>query len=156
MEISYLGSDKVRIAGRNVKMVASGSTIEVDGLTIDSPGEYEVKGSMITGVPVGEDTAYVIHGDDVSVGVLANANEELGAEALEQLSELDALVVAAERYEIVGKLEPKYVIPMGDGAAVKKFLDELGAATNEPQAKLKLNGRDVPEETTVVALTPAA
>lgn len=174
MEISYLGKNSVRIAGRavtfvsdpqagagkkstaDVTLVTVGTNDAAAGLVIDCPGEYEVKGIMITGMPVGEGTAYVIQGDSSKIGLLTNVTDDLSAEALEQLSELDALAIVAEGYELVGKLEPKYVIPLGSGDALKKFLEELGATASEAQSKLKITGRDVPEETTVVALTPAA
>lgn len=174
MEISYLGKNSVRIAGRaitfvsdpqagagkkstaDVSLITEGTNDAAAGLIIDCPGEYEVKGIMITGMPVGEGTAYVIQADSSRVGLLTNCTDELSAEALEQLSELDALVISAEGHQLIGKLEPKYVIPLGSGEALKKFLEELGAASSEPQSKLKITGRDVPEETTVVVLTPAA
>ena len=174
MEISYLGKNSVRIAGRavtfvsdpqpgagkkstaDVTLVTAGTNDAAAGLVIDCPGEYEVKGIMITGMPVGEGTAYVIQGDSSKIGLLTNVTDDLSAEALEQLSELDALAIVAEGYELVSKLEPKYVIPLGSGEALKKFLEELGATASEAQAKLKITGRDVPEETTVVVLTPAA
>lgn len=174
MEISYLGNSSVRIAGRaasfvsdpqagagkkstaDVSLVTVGVNEAAAGLVIDCPGEYEVKGTMITGVPVGEGTAYVIQSESTKIGLLTNVSDELSAEALEQLSELDALAVAAEGYQLIGKLEPKYVIPLGSGEALKKFIEELGATASEPQTKLKVSGRDVPEETTVVVLTPAA
>lgn len=171
MENSYLGNNSVRIAGRSVtfvtdpqagaskkstadvSLITAGSNDVASGLVIDSPGEYEVKGTMITGVPVGEGTAYVVQGDNARIGILTNVDENLGAEALEQLSELDALAIAAAGYELIGKLEPKYVIPLGDATEVKKFVDEMGASAAEPQAKLKVSNRDVPEETSVVLLT---
>lgn len=159
MEVAYLGKNRVRVSARSVKMVIDGNSMSFPGsndIVIDTPGEYEVQGMMITGVPVGEDTAYVIQGDSASAGILANVTDDLNAEALEQLSELDVLFIAAAGYELIGKLEPKYVVPLGEGADLKKFIDEMGVGTHEPQTKLKVTGRDVPEETTVVVLTPSA
>jgi len=98
----------------------------------------------------------VIQGESAKVGLLTNVTDDLNAEALEQLSELDVLCIAATGYELIGKLEPKFVIPLGDGEVLTKFMAELGATTIEPQSKLKITGKDVPEETTVVVLTPAA
>ena len=175
MEISVLGKNSVRIATRNVTFVSDPeagagkkSTADVSlittaaanesaaGLVIDGPGEYEVKGAMITGFPVGEGTAYVMHTESGTAGILANIEETLSGDAQEQLSELDVLFIATEGYELIGKLEPKYVVPLGSGEPLKKFLDEMGATAVEPVAKLKITGRDVPEETTVVVLTPGA
>lgn len=173
MEVSYLGVNSVRIIGRgvtfvsdpqagpgkkstaDVSLITAGANEAAAGLVIDTPGEYEVKGHMITGVPVGEGTAFVIQSDNASFGILTNATEELNAEALEQLSELDGLAIAATGYELIGKLEPKYVIPLGEGAELKKFIDEMGAGSGEKQAKLKVSGKDAPEETTVVVLDPS-
>ena len=110
---------------------------------------------MITGVPVGEGTAYVIQSDTATLGLLTNTSDELNAEALEQLSELDGLAIAAAGYELIGKLEPKYVIPLGEGAELKKFVDEMGVGAGEKQTKLKVSTKDAPEETTVVVLDPS-
>ncbi len=175
MEVSVLGKNSVRLATRNVTFVSDPeagagkkSTADVSlitaaevnesaaGLVIDSPGEYEVKGMMITGFPVGEGVAYAIQSDTATAGILTNVTDTLSAEALEQLSELDVLFIAAEGYELIGKLEPKYVVPLGSGETLKKFLDEMGATAVESVAKLKVGNRDVPEETTVAVLTPAA
>lgn len=159
MEVAYLGKDRVRVSARSVKMVIDGNSMSFPGsndIVIDTPGEYEVQGMMITGVPVGEDTAYVIQSDNASAGVLSNVAETLNAEAQEQLSELDVLFIAAAGYELIGKLEPKYVVPLGEGADLKKFLDEMGATVGEKQTKLKVTGKDAPEETTVVVLDPSA
>ena len=174
MEVSYLGKNSVRIASRavtfvsdpqagagkkstaDVSLITAGVNDAAAGLVIDCPGEYEVKGTMITGLPVGEGTAYVIQGDSSTVGILSDTTETLSAEALEQLSELDVLFISAAGYELIGKLEPKYVVPLGEGDELKKFLDEMGATASEKQSKLKITGRDVPEETTVVVLDPSA
>lgn len=158
MEVSYLGKNSVRIAARSVKIVVEDNRLTFPGtnsVVIDTPGEYEAKGMMITGVPVGEDVAYTIQGDGGSVGILSNVTETLSAEAQEQLSELDVLFIAARGYELIGKLEPKYVVPLGEGAELKKFVDEMGATASEKQTKLKITGRDIPEETTVVVLDPS-
>lgn len=158
MEVSYVGKNSVRIATRTVKMLVDGDKLTFPGsndVIIDTPGEYEVKGNMITGVPVGEGTAYVVQGDSGSVGILSDVTETLSVEALEQFSELDVLFIGAAGYELIGKLEPKYVVPLGEGAELKKFLDELGATASEKQTKLKITGKDVPEETTVVVLDPS-
>jgi len=159
MEVSITSKNSVRLAVRSAKIVVEDNKLSFPGtndLIIDGPGEYEVKGMMVTGVPVGEDTAYVIHSDSATAGILTNVVDTLSGDALEQLSELDVLLIAAEGYEIIGKLEPKYVIPLGSGDPLKKFLDEMGATAVEPVAKLKVTGRDVPEETTVAVLTPGA
>lgn len=178
MEVSYLGKDSVRVAGRgitlvsnpqsgagkkstaDVSLITSGGADVASGLVLDSPGEYEVKGVMITGVT---GPSYVIQADNGSVGVLGAVGADLDAEASEQLSELDALVVplgaqldAEAAATLIGKLEPKYVLPITDDTAqLKKLLEELGAADAAHETKLKL-GKELPEEMTVVVLDPVS
>lgn len=178
MEVSYLGKNSVRIAGRGVTIVTNPqagagkkSTADVSlitiggaevasGLVIASPGEYEVKGIMITGVT---GPSYVVQGDNGSVGVLGLVGADLDAEASEQLSELDALVVtlnatldAEAAVTLIAKLEPRYVVPLSESKEqLKKLLDELGASDAKHESKLKL-GKDLPEETTVLMLDPVS
>src|SRR3954466_15536408 len=98
MDITYLGAGSVKLSGKNlnvltdplaagkadVVVISGPSTVEgkdwpiaENALRIDQPGEYEVKGAMITGVParlhIDEDghrgTAYSILIDGVNVVV---------------------------------------------------------------------------------------
>lgn len=153
------------------------------GMNIDGPGEYEIKEALITGVPTRlhvdasgqEGTAYLVDIDGVSVVVLGNVAPELTKEELVVLGGADVLVVpvggngltldATGAAQIVSQIEPKYVVPIhyDDGVTkypmpqdkLDKFLSEVGASP-EPIAKLKINAKEMPTETTVVALTVQA
>ncbi|HSX00753.1 MAG TPA: MBL fold metallo-hydrolase [Candidatus Saccharimonas sp.] len=203
MDITYLGAGSVKLSGKNITVVCDPYTEEaglgklnvkadvvtlstMEGLAssaaamvIDGPGEYEVKGAMITGVPaqlhIDEDgtraTVYGIMIDGINVVVTGNIAGKLGNEQTEALGNVDVLVVpvggtgltldAAGAAAVVTQLEPSYVVPVhyGDGKTkyampqdgVELFLKEMGASP-EPEPKLKLSGREETGETQVVVL----
>jgi L-ascorbate metabolism protein UlaG (beta-lactamase superfamily) len=151
------------------------------GMVIDGPGEYEVKGTMITGVPTrlhtddpearNTATMYSVAIDGVKVGLLGNIEPNLTDAQIESLGQVDILVLpvgghgltldATAAAKIISQLEPKYVVPThyDDGkthyempqAQLEVFLKEMGA-TPEPVAKLRVTARDMPLETAVVVL----
>lgn len=148
-------------------------------MVLDGPGEYEVQNSFITGVAArlhideaGErGTMYVIGVDGVNVLVTGNIAPGLSDAQAEAIGDVDVLVVpvgghgltldATAAAELVSRLEPKYVVPVhyDDGKSkyempqdkVDVFLKEVGASP-EPEAKLKISGKEMPLETTVVVL----
>lgn len=167
MDISYLGGGSVKLAGKGITIISdptaasvadvilltSGKSVSAgEAMLIDGPGEYEVKGAMITGAPAGDGTAYAVDIDDATVAIVG-ANTVLGDQQIEALGQIDVLAVdaadASAAAKIVSQLEPKYVIPVGSDTTA--FLKEMGAKP-EPIAKLKISGKDLPEETTVVVL----
>ena len=204
MDITYLGAGSVKLAGRNITVVCdpqpgtkakaevvtwSSDVREGEGtvftklgeaMLIDGPGEYEVKGAMITGVPArlhmdesgSRGTVYSVEIDGVNVVVTGNIAGKLDENQVENLGQVDVLVVpvggggltldAEGAAAVVTQLEPGYVVPVhyDDGvtkysvpqAGVEGFLKEMGASP-EPQAKLKINTKEAPAETQVVVLT---
>lgn len=151
------------------------------GMVVDGPGEYEIKGSLVTGTQAklhidGTDdkpraTIYTVDLDDINVAITGNVAAELTDSQVEAIGTVDVLVVPVGGHgltldstgaaQMVSRLEPKFVIPVhyDDSKTkyampqddLKKFLDEMGASP-EPVAKLKLNAKELPEETTVVVL----
>lgn len=204
MDISFLGAGSVKLSGKNLTVVcdpyddAAGlgklsaradvvTTSRTERLgelagvmTLDRPGEYEVKGTMIAGVParlhIDEDnqrgTVFSIQIDDVNVVVTGDIAGKLAESEVEALGNVDVLVVpvggngltldAEGAAAVVTQLEPHYVVPVhyDDGATkyampqdkVDLFLKEMGSSP-EPQPKLKVNARELPAETEVVLLT---
>lgn len=202
MDITYLGAGGVRLQGKSIDVVCDGPAgskakgdvvtwsvkTEVGGeplvapegaMVIDGPGEYEVKGAMITGVPVRlhidegghRGTAYSIMIDGVNVVVTGNIAGKLDEDQIENLGSVDVLVVpvggggltldAEGAADVVTQLEPSYVVPVhyDDGvskypvpqAGVDKFLKEMGV-NPEAESKLKLGQREEIAETKVVVL----
>ncbi|HEX3081652.1 MAG TPA: MBL fold metallo-hydrolase [Candidatus Saccharimonadia bacterium] len=202
MDITYLGAGSVKLSGKGINLVCDpvGSTkadvVTVSGpaekgewpvpagaMLIDGPGEYEVKGAIITGVParlhIDEEgqrgTVYSLVVDGVNVVVTGNVAGKLDAEEVEQLGSVDVLVVpvggggltldAEGASDVVAQLEPGYVVPVhyDDGvskypvpqAGVELFLKEMGVSP-EPEPKLRVNAKEAPAETQVVVLKTAS
>lgn len=200
MDITYLGAGSVKLSGKNLNVVSdpigpvkadvallTGPASEATGvpagaMTIDRPGEYEVKGAMISGVPArlhideagNRSTAYSVLIDGVNVVIAGNIAGKLDQDEVEALGSVDVLVVpvggngltldAEGAAAVVAQLEPGYVVPVhyDDGvtkyevpqAGLDKFLKEMGASP-EPESKLRVNMKEAPAETQVVVLTRA-
>ena len=202
MDITYLGAGSVKLAGRNLNIITDPLAIgKADVVTlsgpaetghewptgptamrVELPGEYEVKGAMITGVPtrlhIDEEghrgTAYSILIDGVNVVVVGNVAGKIDEDQVEHLGQVDVLIVpvggngltldAEGAAAVVAQLEPGYVIPVhyDDGvtkypvpqSGVDKFLKEMGV-NPEPESKLRVNSKEAPTETQVVVLTRA-
>ncbi len=206
MDISFLGAGSVKLSGKNLNVICDPygdeaglgklsakadvvtiSTLEGLGqvqnaMVVDGPGEYEVKGAMITGVPaqlhIDEDghraTVYSIIIDGVNVVVTGNIAGKLDNKQVEHLGKVDVLVVPVgghgltlepeEAAAVVTQLEPSYVVPVhyADGktnypvpqAELDEFLKEMGS-NPDPEIKLKVNAKEAPAETQVVVLKRA-
>lgn len=146
------------------------------------PGEFEVTGVLITGIPtyhddekgqkLGKNTAYVVELDDVRVCHLGDLGHVPTPEQVEEMSGVDILLApvgggntidARAAAEVVSLLEPKLVIPMHYQTPVEKqkdlepldrFLKEIGskAANDERQPKIAVTKSTLPGETKVQVL----
>ncbi|MDY7040917.1 MAG: MBL fold metallo-hydrolase [Chloroflexota bacterium] len=146
------------------------------------PGEYEIAGVFITGIPTyhdkkkgaerGKNTAFLLEFDGLSVchlGDLGHVPTQSQVEALSQI-QVDVLLVpvggestinAAQAAEVVSLLEPRIVVPMHYKtqaltvklASVNKFLKAMGLSKLPEQDGLKITSSNLPEETQVVLLS---
>jgi L-ascorbate metabolism protein UlaG (beta-lactamase superfamily) len=151
---------------------------------IRGPGEYEVAGVSVIGIPTyhdaekgakhGRNTVYLIEIDDVRVCHLGDLGHKLEDAEAEAVTTPDVLLVpvggasamnGAQAAEVVRQLEPRYVIPMHyaiPGLKLKldpidRFLKEMGVTVSEAQPKLAVQKSSVTEyETKVVVLEPKA
>jgi len=148
---------------------------------VDGPGEYEVAGVTVAGLPTfhdarqgevhGRNTVYVIELDDVRVCHLGDLGHALAADMLEAIGNIDVLLVpvgggntleAAGAAEVVRQVEPRVVIPMHyalpglktELAPVERFLKEMGVPEAEPQPRLTVQPSSTESETRVVVLEP--
>ena len=148
---------------------------------IHGPGEYEVAGISVIGVPTfhdaekgqkhGRNTVYLIEIDDVRICHLGDLGHKLGDVEAEAVSSPDVLLVpvggntsinAAEAAEVVRQLEPRYVVPMHYAIpglklqldTIDRFLKEMGVAASEAQPKLSVQRSSGDYETKVVVLEP--
>jgi L-ascorbate metabolism protein UlaG (beta-lactamase superfamily) len=151
---------------------------------ISGPGEYEIAGVSVIGIPTyhdaergakhGRNTVYLIEIDDVRVCHLGDLGHKLEDTEAEAVTSPDVLLVpvggesamnGALAAEVVRQLEPRYVVPMHyaiPGLKLKldpidRFLKEMGVTSSEPQPKLAVQKSSVTEyETKVVVLEPKA
>ncbi len=135
------------------------------------PGEYEVHGVSVTGTGVEEQrdgkphllTLYTLTAEGVLVGFLGPLGRTLEAQELEHLQDVDVLFVpvggngvmtAKQAMETVSEIEPRMVVPYYyriprltvklDG--VEAFLKEAGEKHANPETKLRITKKDLPEE----------
>jgi L-ascorbate metabolism protein UlaG (beta-lactamase superfamily) len=146
---------------------------------IDSPGEYEIHGAFVTGIPtfhdgekgaeLGKNLAFIVEMEGIKVCHLGDLGHAPSADQAEDMTGADVLLVpiggnhtidGAKAAEIVATLEARIVIPMHyktDAAKdnlepADRFLKEMQVASVEPQPKLSLSQSSIPSETQVVIL----
>lgn len=146
------------------------------------PGEYEVKGVVMTGVSSSHDanngaerganTIFNINIDGLNIVHLGDLGQKkLTEEQLQEIGQTDILMVPVggvftingqEATGLISQLEPKIIIPMHyslpglkvelDG--VEKFLKEMGAEEVTEVPKLSITKDKLPDEALVVVLKP--
>lgn len=141
---------------------------------ISGPGEYEVQGIYVKGVPSkGPDgkinTIYSVLLEGITLCHLGGlAATDVAADAIEAIGEVDVLFVPAYGHgtlspkdgdKAIGLFEPKIVIPLYYGAKNQKeqlavFLKEVGEDGGEKLDKLTLKKKDLEgKEADVMVLT---
>ena len=130
---------------------------------VDGPGEYEVRGITVSGLPSfhdtlggaerGRNTIYLIDIDDVRVCHLGDLGHRLEDATVEAIGTVDVLLVpvggghslgAGMAAEVVRAIEPRWVVPMhfqtpglrSELEGVETFLKEMGVTEAAPQSKL--------------------
>jgi len=152
-----------------------------DAYEIRGPGEYEVAGVSVIGVPTyhdaekgakhGRNTVYLIEIDDVRVCHLGDLGHKLDDAEAEAISAPDVLLVpvggytainAVQAAEVVRQLEPRFVVPMHYAIpglklqldSLDRFLKEMAVTSSEPQPKLSVQKSSGEYDTKVVVLEP--
>lgn len=151
--------------------------VETGAPHLVGPGEFEIKGVLITGLATqrrGQEggppnTAYLIELDDVSVCHLGDLSRALTSDLKEQLGSVDVLLIptgghctidAAAAAETISLIEPRIVVPMHFGPGVgnppldgvDRFLKEMGLGDVDAQPRLSVTKNNLPEPTQVVVL----
>ncbi len=142
---------------------------------IDGPGEFDVKGLFVHGIPAEAAAIYAIRMEDIRLGFLGSLKQkELTDSQLEDLGEIDILFVpvgggvvcdAESAVKIVNQIEPHLVVPMHYAQKglrfsldkVEQFLKEIGSTKIAPQEKLTVKKQNFQTEsstTAVVVLLP--
>ncbi|GMR19316.1 MAG: MBL fold metallo-hydrolase [Patescibacteria group bacterium] len=154
-----------------------------DPFVISGPGEYEVKGVKVRGFRTfhdskegkerGKNTVYLFEAEGITVCHLGDLGHPLSEGVVEEIGDLDILLIPvggfftigpSEAAKVVAQLSPKLTIPMhyrtegmdksfSELETVSAFLEEMGVERAEPQDKLKVSRKTLPEEPKVVVLT---
>ena len=212
MDVTWLGHGCFRLRGRNAAVVTDPyppaiglklSRMDADLVTVShehenhnytqvvrdgayeihGPGEYEIAGVTVIGVPTfhdaekgtkhGRNTVYLIEIDNVRVCHLGDLGHKLEDAEAEAVASPDVLLVpvggltamnAALAAEVVRQLEPRYVVPMHYAIPglklqldpIDRFLKEMGVTSSEPQPKLAVQRSSGEYDTKVVVLEPKA
>jgi len=146
---------------------------------IQSPGEYEIGGTFITGVASfhdnrkgdlrGKNTIYIIEMDGITLCHLGDLGHTLAAHSIEEIGDIDILFLPVGEVstmpvdtavDIVRQLEPSIVIPMhykteaftGDLSPVDKFLDKMRIRELEARPKLSITSSSLPSSTQTIVL----
>lgn len=151
-----------------------------EAFLVDGPGEYEISGLSIIGIPArahteeAEDSAtmFKVMTSSVHALVVGHIHPKLSPEQLEAIGSVDVLVIpvggngytldAVGAATLVKAIEPKMVIPTHYKMSgvkyevpqngVDDFLKEIGSTEPEKTDKLKLKGGILPETLKVVLL----
>jgi L-ascorbate metabolism protein UlaG (beta-lactamase superfamily) len=215
MDITYLGHSSFKLRGKSASVITDPFDSKVVGLkypsseadivtvshshpdhnqpqiiknlrmVIEGPGEYEISGISIIGIPSfhdskkgeerGFNTIYVFEIDGLRVAHLGDLGTDLTDEQVSALGSIDVLIIPVggeytigpkEAVKIVGEIDPFFVIPMhykvdGIGPEFSKiepvdtFLKESGL-TVEKMDKFLLKREDILEDqNTKIVLLPS-
>lgn len=147
---------------------------------ISGPGEYEISGVNIVGVPSfhdekegaerGKNTIYHATIDEVNFVHLGDLGQKkLTQDQVEELASCDVLLIPVgsvytisgkDAGDIIAQIEPKIIIPMHykidglkfDLEPVDVFLSAMGKEKLEPAPKLSISKERLPEEQEIVLL----
>jgi len=207
MEITYYGANCVLLSTKQAKILidpVSGeygpnpkvkadvialsqpteTELKSNGFIINEPGEYEIKGISIDGVPaqlhVEEDahtleaTIYALRFEKMNVVVIGNIIGKMSDEQLERIDGADIVILPVggkgltldkeAAASLLRHFEPIYVIPThyDDGAtsypmpqeSVDGFLQEVSATDAAREDSIKIKTIDRAEDTQFVVLNP--
>lgn len=177
------GSAEIIILGeKNNKLYTATSGISGEPFLMDDPGEYDVKGVTVTGIPLKQDepakegglpryvTVNLIESEDIRILNLSHIREfNMKEDDLESLGEIDILILPVggnsvmtgkDAAKVVHEIEPKIVIPSHyDTSGLKlphdkvdDFLKAMGGKS-ENMEKLIVKKKDlVPDVIKVITL----
>lgn len=144
---------------------------------VSNPGEYEVKGVFMNGIqePGSKDGAiiYRITTEGMSIAYLGSLKRKLTNAELERLENIDILLIpvgggdvldGAAASDLISEIEPRVIVPIHyDIPGLKKplgtvdaFCKHLGSCQRESMNRLKIQKKDLPADTMLVAVIDRA
>ncbi|HZB97477.1 MAG TPA: MBL fold metallo-hydrolase [Candidatus Sulfotelmatobacter sp.] len=203
MDLTFHGASCLRLRGREIEVVIDPHdrwhsskgrlgpdiVVRTEGATsperlrpapgrpqeVSGPGEYEIRGVAIFGLPAAEVTIMRVEVDEVRVVSLGKLKRQLSEEEIEALGHIDVLAIpvgggdalgATEAAKLVNTMEPPVVVPVryrtseADGGSqydtIARFAKEMGLPEGwSTSPKLTLSGSmAATEESRVVILEP--
>lgn len=168
-------ADILVLSEKNNKLYNAVSGISGDHFLVNDPGEYDIKGVTITGIPLKQDenryvTAFLIETEDIAILNLGHLREfNMKEDDIESLGEIDLLILPVggnsvltpkDASKVVHELEPKIVIPTHYQITglklpyekVDPFIKEMGGKS-ENLEKLTLKKKDlIPDQIKIITL----
>lgn len=164
-------ADVLILAEKLNPLYNAASGISGDPFLINDPGEYDVKGITVTGIPLKQDegektryvTVYLIESEDIKILNLTHIREfSISKDDLDGLGTIDILILpiggnsvmtAKDASKVAHEIEPRIVIPSHYHIAglslpydkLELFVKELGGKS-ETIDKLIIKKKDLPEE----------
>ncbi len=154
-----LVSDTTNKAANNIKRLSG------DPFLIDGPGEYEVQGTFIYGIPM-KNTIYLIEDEGIKLVFLGHLDKALTDKELAKMEGADILLLPVGslskefRTINISQIEPRVIIPYLykqpkiklklDGVDV--FLKEMGVKEAQPLDKYTIKAKDLPQDKTIVTI----
>ena len=167
-------ADILILAEKNNQLYNATSGISGEPFLISDPGEYDIKGVTVTGIPLKQDegryvTIYLIESEDLSILNLSHIREwNISQDDLEDLGEIDILILPVGSNsvltpklasQITHEIEPKIVIPSHYEIKGLKLPNEklevftkLMGSKAEPIDKIIVKKKDLIEEKTQVTI----
>ncbi len=170
-------ADIVVLAEKNKALYSAVSGISGEYFEVFDPGEYDIKGVTITGIPLKQEdkyiTVFLIESEDMRILNLTHIKDwNMKEDEIEELGEIDILILpvggntvlsASAASKVVNEIEPKIVIPSHykmtdliiDVDPLEKFLKEMGGKS-ENMEKLTVKKKDLQDEegAKVIVLEP--
>lgn len=165
--------DILILAEKNKKLYSADSGISGEHFDITDPGEYDVKGVTVTGIPLKQENKYItvflIESEDIRILNLTHIKEwNMKEDEIEELGDIDILILpvggntvlsASAASKVVSEVEPKIVIPSHykmadlilDLDSKDKFVKEMGGKKEEMD-KLTIKKKDLQEEGTKLVI----
>lgn len=177
-------ADIVILSEKLNKLYSATSGFSGEPFLINDPGEYDLKGVTVTGIPLKQEgdetkdgkpryvTAVLIEAEDMRILNLTHIRTfSMKSDDLEDLGEIDILILpvggnsvmtAKDASKVVNEIEPKIVIPSHYATEglklpyekVDAFLKEMGGKS-ENMEKLLIKKKDLdPERMQIITLDP--
>ncbi len=121
----------------------------IDGLVIDTPGEYEKSGVLVHSVLVNGVLVHELQVERKIVGYIPTSITDTSEELMAFFGDLDLLLIGGtkEDIKIFETMEARLVVPYGESR--DQFLMAVGQSALESVEKFKSKESDFEGETTV-------